>query len=43
MRYRQDLKQGRLDEQPIPSPLSKREFSLTQLLGIVFKSGNNHA
>ena len=33
----QDSNQERLGERPLPYPLSEREFSLTQLLGIVFK------
>ena len=34
IRFRKDLKQGCLDEKPIPKPLREREFSLMHLLGI---------
>ena len=43
MKFELDLNQGRLDEKPIPKPLSLREFSPMQLLGIVLYSGSSRA
>ena len=38
LRSGQDLNQGHLFEKPIPQTLSYREFTLTQMLGIVYYS-----
>ena len=43
IRSGQDLNQGRLDEKQYHNHGAKKEFFLSQLLSIVFKSGSSHA